>query len=56
MVEYAILVAHNTAGSFNLLSGEVSSFVSRLSWSAIIYAALTVATIRVLFGAFARSR
>jgi hypothetical protein len=56
MVEYAILVAHNTAGSFNLLSGEVSSLLSRLSWSAVVYAVLALATLRILLGSFARSR
>jgi hypothetical protein len=56
MVEYAILVAHNTVGSFDLLSGEVSSLVSRLHWSAVVYGILAFVTIRVLFGTFARSR
>jgi hypothetical protein len=56
MVEYAILVAHNTVGSFNLVSGEVSSLLSRLNWSAVVYGVLALATVRLLFGAFARSR
>jgi hypothetical protein len=56
MVEYAILLAHNTVGSFNLFSGQLSSWFSRLDWNAVVYALLALALLRVVFGAFVRSR
>jgi hypothetical protein len=56
MVEYAVLVAHNAAGSFNLLAQDVSSWFSRLDESALVYAVLGLVLVRVVFGALVRSR
>lgn len=47
MVEYAILVAHNSASLFSVVAGDVSSWASRLDSGALL---------RVAFGAFTRSR
>jgi hypothetical protein len=56
MVEYAILVAHNTAGTFKLVAGDVSSWASRLDWDALVYVLLAFVLFRVAFGAFTRPR
>jgi hypothetical protein len=56
MVEYAILVAHNTAGTFRLVAGDVSSWVSRLDWDALVYVLLAFVLFRVALGAFTRPR
>ena len=56
MVEYAILVAHNTAGTFRLVAGDVSSWASRLDWDALVYVLLAFVLFRVALGAFTRPR
>jgi hypothetical protein len=56
MVEYAVLLAHNTVGSFNLLSGQVSSWAAHLDSSVLLYGLLGLVLARVVFGAFVRSR
>jgi hypothetical protein len=55
MVEYAILVAHNTAGTFSMLASDVSSWISRLEWSTFLFALLAAVLVRMAFGAFRRS-
>jgi len=56
MVEYAMLVAHNTAGTFRLVAGDVSSWASRLDWGVLVYVLLAFVLLRVVFGAFTRPR
>lgn len=56
MVEYAILVAHNTANSFSLVAGDIRSWASRLDWGVLFYAVVFLVLVRVAYGAFARPR
>jgi lipid-A-disaccharide synthase-like uncharacterized protein len=48
MVEYAILVAQNTAGFFNVLSNDASSWASRLNWDMIGYVAVALVSLRLV--------
>ena len=48
MVEYAILVAQNTAGFFDVLSNDASSWASRLNWQMIGYVAAALVSLRLL--------
>ena len=52
MVEYAVLVAHNTTGFFNTVSGEAYSWASTLDWDKIGYAVLALAFLRLATWAF----
>jgi hypothetical protein len=56
MVEYAILVAHNSASIFSRVASDVSSWSSRLDWGALLYALLGLVLLRAVFGAFSRPR
>jgi lipid-A-disaccharide synthase-like uncharacterized protein len=48
MVEYAILVAQNTAGFFNVLSTDATSWASRLNWDMIGYVAVALVSLRLV--------
>jgi lipid-A-disaccharide synthase-like uncharacterized protein len=48
MVEYAVLVAHNTAAFFNILSNDANSWASRLNWEMIGYAAVALVSFRLV--------
>jgi hypothetical protein len=56
MVEYAILVAQNTAGFFDVLSNDASSWASKLNWEMIGYAAVALVSLRLLAWAIKPSR
>jgi lipid-A-disaccharide synthase-like uncharacterized protein len=56
MVEYAVLVAHNTAGLFNILSNDASSWASRLNWEMIGYAAVALVSLRLVAWVFKPTR
>jgi lipid-A-disaccharide synthase-like uncharacterized protein len=48
MVEYAVLVAQNTAGFFNVLSNDATSWASRLNWEMIGYVAVALVSLRLV--------
>jgi hypothetical protein len=50
MVEYAVLVAHNSANVMSLLSHDVFSWTSRLDWSMLGYVAAGLLLLRLVFG------
>jgi hypothetical protein len=56
MVEYAVLVAHNTAGFFNVLSNDAYSWASRLNWEMIGYAAVALVSLRLVAWVFKPTR
>lgn len=49
MVEYALILAHNTAGSF---VQNVASWAAQLDWESVVYVALGLLTLRIAVGAF----
>jgi hypothetical protein len=56
MVEYAVLVAQNTAGLFNGFRSDAYSWASRLNWEMIGYAVLALVSLRLVVWAFRPSR
>jgi hypothetical protein len=50
MVEYAVLVAHNSANVMNLIRSDVLSLTSRLDLSMLWYVAAGLVFLRVVFG------
>jgi hypothetical protein len=56
MVEYAVLVAQNTAGFFNVFSTDAYSWASRLNWEMIGYAVIALASLRLVAWVFKPSR
>jgi hypothetical protein len=52
MVEYAILVAHNSATFMSGVGGDVLSWASRLDWIMLGYAAGGLVLLRLAFVAF----
>ena len=56
MVEYAILVAQNTAGFFDVLSNDATSWASRLNWEMIGYVAVALVSLRLVAWALKPSR
>lgn len=56
MVEYAILVAHNSATFMGGVGGDVLSWASRLDWTMLGYAAAGLVLLRLAFGAFRTTR
>jgi hypothetical protein len=56
MVEYAILLAHNSADFMGGVGNDVLSWASRLSWSMLIYAAAGLVLLRLAFGAIKPTR
>ena len=56
MVEYAVLVAHNTAAFFNILSNDANSWASRLNWEMIGYAAVALVSLRLVAWVFKPTR
>jgi hypothetical protein len=49
MVEYALLVAGNSLGSF---TGAASAFVANLDWQKLSYVALALVALRIAIWAF----
>jgi hypothetical protein len=50
MVEYAVLVAHNSANFMSVVSSDVLSWTSRLDWSMLGYVAAGLLFLRLVFG------
>jgi hypothetical protein len=49
MVEYALILAHNTSGQ---ITSNVASWVSKLNWETLGYAALALVALRMAVQAF----
>ena len=56
MVEYALLVAHNSAEFMGGLGGDVVSWASRLDWSMLGYAAGGLVLLWLAFGVIKPTR
>jgi hypothetical protein len=56
MVEYAVLVAHNTASNIGVVAGDALSWASTLDWYAIGYVGLALVLLRMAIRAFKPSR
>jgi hypothetical protein len=56
MVEYALLLAHNSGSLVSGVGGDVLSWASRLNWTMLAYAAAGLVLLRVAFGAFSPNR
>jgi hypothetical protein len=56
MVEYAVLVAHNSATFMSGIGGDVVSWASRLDWSMLGYAAAGLVFLRLAFGVIKPTR
>jgi hypothetical protein len=56
MVEYAVLVAHNSASFMGGVGNDVLSWASRLDWTMLGYAAGGLVLLRLAFGAFKTTR
>jgi len=56
MVEYAILLAHNSAQFMGGLGGNVMSWVSNLNWTMLGYVAAGLLLLRLAYSAFGPSR
>ena len=56
MVEYAVLVAHNSADFMSGVGNDVLSWASRLDWTMLVYAAAGVVLLRLAFGVIKPSR
>ena len=50
MVEYAVLVAHNSASFMSGVGNDVFSWASRLDWSMLGYVAAGLLFLRLVFG------
>ena len=56
MVEYAVLVAHNSATFMGGVGNDVLLWASRLNWSMLLYAAAGLVLLRLAFGVFRPTR
>jgi hypothetical protein len=56
MVEYAVLVAHNSADFMSGVGNDVLSWASRLDWTMLVYAAAGVVLLRLAFGVIKPTR
>ena len=56
MVEYAILVAHNSVTFMSGVGGDVLSWASRLDWSMLGYVAAGLVLLRLAFGVIKPTR
>ena len=56
MVEYAVLVAHNSASFMGGVGNDVLSWASRLDWIMLGYAAAGLVLLRLAFVAFKTTR
>ena len=56
MVEYAILLAHNSAQFMGGLGDNVTAWVSRLNWTMLGYVAAGLILLRLAISAFGPSR
>ena len=56
MVEYAVLVAHNSADFMSGIGGDVVSWASRLDWSMLGYAAAGLLLLWLAFGVIKPTR
>jgi hypothetical protein len=54
MVEYAILLAHNTTNIFGMTGRDVLAWVEGLNWSMIAIGALGLISLRMTIRAFSR--
>jgi hypothetical protein len=52
MVEYAVLVAHNTSNTLHLAAGKFLSWASGVGWEEIAYAAGALLLVRIIFWVF----
>jgi hypothetical protein len=56
MVEYAVLLAHNSGSILSGMGGDVLSWASRVNWTMLAYGAAGLLLFRVAFGAFRPNR
>jgi cytochrome b len=56
MVEYAVLVAHNSADFMSGVGNDVLSWASRLDWAMLGYAAAGLILLRLAFGVIKPTR
>jgi hypothetical protein len=56
MVEYAVLVAHNSADFMSGVGNDVLSWASRLDWAMLAYAAGGLVLLRLAFGVIKPTR
>jgi hypothetical protein len=56
MLEYAVLLAHNSADLMSGVGNDALSWASRLSWSMLIYAAAGLVLLRLAFGVIKPTR
>jgi hypothetical protein len=56
MVEYAVLVAHNTATFMSGIGGDFFSWASRLNGGTFVYAAAAVVMLGLALAAFRPTR
>jgi hypothetical protein len=56
MVEYAVLVAHNSANFMSGVGNDVLSWASRLDWTMLVYAAAGLILLRLAFGVIKPTR
>jgi hypothetical protein len=56
MVEYAVLLAHNSANFMSGVGNGVLSWASRLDWSMLGYTAAGLVLLRLAFGAIKPTR
>ena len=56
MVEYAVLVAHNSADFMSGVGGDVVSWASRLDWTMLGYAAAGLIFLRLALGVIKPTR
>lgn len=56
MVEYAVLLAHNSAELLGGLGNDVFSWASRVNWTLLGYAAAILVALRLLSRLFRPSR
>jgi hypothetical protein len=52
MVEYAVLLAHNTSEIVGMTASDISAWLAGLNWARIGTAALALASVRVVIWAF----
>ena len=56
MVEYAVLLAHNSANFMSGVGNDVLSWASRLDWSMLVYVAAGLVLLRLAYGVIKPTR
>ncbi len=52
MVEYAVLLAGTSLGSFSTLAASLGTWLSNLNWAVLSYGLLGLVALRIAFWAF----